>query len=196
MITAVSGSTIDLRLRQGTGSVDVTPSTKVVESSPAQLSDVTPASCIAVLPAPGSTPAQVIAQTVIVSSAVEGKCLPPVIPSGAAPPAAPSGPPAANSGVQGKVDTVSGNTITIAPEANGNTRTNVGVTDSTGYTKQADTDTEALTNGRCLSADGAKNDGGVIQAATIDLQPCPPMGGRPHHHLPPIPHIPLPHRHR
>ncbi len=195
MITSVSGSTIGLRLRQGTGSVDFTPSTKVVESSPAQLSDVTPGSCIAVLPDPGSAPGSITAKSVIVSSAIEGKCPPPVIPSGAAP-AAPSGSPAANSGVQGKVDTVSGNAISIIPEANGNTRTNVSVTDTTSYTKQAATDTEALTSGRCMSADGAKNDGGVIQAVTIDLQPCPPMGGRPHHRFPSIPHIPLPHHHR
>ena len=49
-----------------------------------------------------------------------------------------------------------------------------------------------------MSADGIKNDQGVIQAMTIDMQPCPPMGGRPHRPIPipHIPHIPLPHHHR
>jgi hypothetical protein len=42
-----------------------------------------------------------------------------------------------------------------------------------------------------MAAQGT-NHGGVLQASTIDLEPCPPMGRAHHHfHIPFLPH----HRH-
>ncbi|MBV9351540.1 MAG: hypothetical protein JOZ23_08385, partial [Mycobacterium sp.] len=37
MISSFSGNTIDLRLRQGTATVDFSPSTEIIETTPAQL---------------------------------------------------------------------------------------------------------------------------------------------------------------
>jgi hypothetical protein len=192
MISTFQGNTIGLRTREGTATVDFSPSTEIIETTPGQLSDVTPGSCVEVHPAPQSTPDAMTAQSVSVSPAVEGKCPPPPPepgPAGAPPP--PGGGPAANPGVDGKVDSVSDNTITVASATGPQTK--VTVTDTTSYSKVTPVDTEALTNGKCLSAEGTKNGSGVLQATMIDLQPCPPMGGRPRHRL----HLPfhLPHRH-
>jgi hypothetical protein len=175
MISTFEGNTITLRTREGTATVDFSPTTEIVETTPGQAGDVTVGSCVDVRPTPQSAPGAVTAQSVTVSPAVDGNC----------PPAAPEpGPP----GVTGKVDSVADNIITVA----GSPQTKVTVTGATTYSKAAPVDTEALTQGKCLSADGTKNSSGALQAAMIDLQPCPPMG-RPHHRL----HLPfhLPHRH-
>ena len=196
MISSVSGDTINLKLRQGTATVDFTPSTKITEVSSAQLSDVTTGSCVKVEPGQASDGGAPTAQSVLITPAVDGKCPPPPEsapgPAGAAP-SPPSSAPAGNPGVNGKVDSVSGNTITVATtEANGNTtHTDVTVTDLTTYTKQLPADANAITQGKCMSAEGADNDSGVLQATTIELQSCPPLGG-PRRRLP---HIPLPHHH-
>lgn len=191
MITSFSGNTISLRLRQGTATVDFAPSTEIIETTPAQLSDVTPNSCVDVRPAPQSPAGTVTAQSVTISPVVDGNCPPPPGPAGTAPSVPSSGAPAP--GVNGKVDSVSGNTITIAGAGpNGPaTQTKVTVTDTTSYSKETPADTEALTSGKCMSAVGTKDNNGVLQATTIDLEPCPPMG-RPHRRFP---HIPLPHHH-
>lgn len=63
----------------------------------------------------------------------------------------------------------------------------VTVTDATTYTKHAVTGPPAIQNGKCLAARGTKVDG-ALQATTVDLEPCPPMG-RPHHRFH-IPHHP------
>ncbi len=84
---------------------------------------------------------------------------------------------------------MTGNTIavnSIDPTGKA-THTTVTVINTTTYTKHAVTNPQAIQNGKCMAAMGTK-DGGVLQAATIDLEPCPPMG-RPHHHF----HIPWPH---
>ena len=64
------------------------------------------------------------------------------------------------------------------------------VIDTTTYTKHAVTNAQAIQQGKCLAAQGTLN-AGVLQAATIDLEPCPPMGGGHHRfHLPGLPHLP------
>jgi hypothetical protein len=186
MISTFEGNTIGLRTREGTATVDFSPSTEIIETTPGQLSDVTPGSCVEVRPAPQSAPGAVTAQSVSVSPAVDGKC-PPLAPEPG--PASPSsGAPAP--AVAGKVDAVADNTLTVANGAG--PQTTVTVTDTTTYSKATPADTEALTAGKCLSAEGTKNSSGALQATMIDLQPCPPMG-RPRHRL----HLPfhLPHRH-
>jgi hypothetical protein len=189
MISTFEGNTIGLRTREGTATVNFSPSTEIIETTPAQLSDVTPGSCVDIHPAPNSAPGAVTAQSVTVSPAANGNCPPPAPEPGPAGPAPPSsGGPAAAPAVDGKVDSVTDNVITVA----GAPQTKVTVTDTTTYAKAAPADTEALTQGKCLSAEGTKNSAGVLQATMIDLQPCPPMG-RPRHRF----HFPfhLPHRH-
>lgn len=175
MISTFEGNTITLRTREGTATVDFSPTTEIIETTPGQAGDVTVGSCVDVRPTPQSAPGAVTAQSVTVSPAVEGNC----------PPPAPEPGPA---GVTGKVDSVADNVITVA----GAPQTKVTVIDATTYAKAAPADTEALTQGKCLSADGTKDSSGALQAAMIDLQPCPPMG-HPRHRL----HLPfhLPHRH-
>ncbi len=173
LVESVSGNTIQLRTRTGSATVDFTPSTRVVEVAPAQLTDVTPGSCVNVRATPqsASTGAAVTAQAVTITGAIDGKCPPPA-------------------GFYGTVTSVAGNTIAVnSIGAGGQTiPTNVTVADTTSYSKQTVTSTQAIEHGRCMGAQGTES-AGVLHAMTISLQACPPMG-RPHHHLH-IPHLPF-----
>ena len=168
LVESVSGDTIALRTRTGSATVDFTPSTRVVEVTPAQLADVTPGSCVNVRATAQSTPtpAEITAQSVTITSAIEGKCPPPA-------------------GFYGTVTSVSGNTIAV--NGLGATPTNVTATNSTTYSRQTATGPQAIEHGKCVGAQGT-NSGGALQAMTISLEPCPPMG-RPHHHHLHIPHL-------
>lgn len=178
LVQSVSGGTIQLRTRSGSATVDFSPATRVVEQTPARLTDVTPGSCINVRATPQSAPppGAITAQAVIITPAVDGKCPPPA-------------------GFYGTVASVSGNTIAVNGLGPGgqNTPTNVTVADSTTYNKQTPSSPDAIGNGKCMGAQGTNSDG-ALQAVTIALQACPPMGGPPHR-IPHIPHIPLPHHH-
>jgi hypothetical protein len=174
LVEWVSGNTIALRTRTGSATVDFSPSTRVVEQTPAQLTDVTPGSCVNVRATPQSAPppATITAQSVMITPAIDGKCPPPA-------------------GFYGTVASVSGNTIAVSGLGPGDqtTFTNVTVADSTTYNKQTASSSQAIQHGRCMGAQGT-NSGGALQAMTIALQACPPMG-RPHHHL----HLPHLHHH-
>jgi hypothetical protein len=173
LVESVSGNAIQLRTRTGAATVDFTPSTRVFEVTPAQLTDVTPGSCINVRATPQSAPtgAAITAQSVTITPAIDGKCPPPA-------------------GFYGTVTSVSGNTIAVNSMGAGGqtTPTNVTVTNTTSYSKQAVSNDQAIEHGKCMGAHGT-NSGGVLQATTVSLEPCPPMG-RPHHH-----HLHLPHLH-
>jgi Domain of unknown function (DUF5666) len=173
LVQSVSGGTIALRTRSGSATVDFTPSTRVVEVTPAQLTDVTPGSCVNVRATPQSTPTggAITAQSVTITPAVDGKCPPPA-------------------GFYGTVTSVSGNTIAVnSIGAGGQTAlTNVTVADTTSYRKQTPSSAQAIENGKCMGAQGSQN-AGVLQAMTISLEQCPPMG-HPHHHLH-LPHFHL-----
>jgi Domain of unknown function (DUF5666) len=173
LVESVSGNAIQLRTRTGSASVDFSPATRVVEQTPAQLTDVTPGSCINVRATPQSAPppAAITAQSVTITPAIDGKCPPPA-------------------GFYGTVTSVSGSTIAV--NGLGPTPTNVTVAHSTTYNKQTPSSSEAIENGKCMGAQGT-NSAGALQAVTIALQGCPPMG-RPHHHLPQLPiHLPFHH---
>jgi hypothetical protein len=173
LVESVSGNAIQLRTRTGAATVDFTPSTRVADVTPAQLTDVTPGSCVNVRATPQSAPtgAAITAQSVTITPAIDGKCPPPA-------------------GFYGTVASVSGNTIAVDnTDARGqNTPTNVTVSNRTTYSKQTPTTTQAIEHGKCMGAQGT-NSAGVLQATTISLEPCPPMG-RPHHHLH-LPHLPF-----
>jgi hypothetical protein len=182
MISSVSGNVIRLTQRDRTpATVDFTPSTKVIEVTPAQLTDVTAGSCVDVSPTPAG--GAITAQSVEISPAEGGKC----------PPRPAAGAPRQNPGISGTVASVSGETITVTgTDAGGKTtQTNVTVTDATTYSKQAPANTEAIQQGKCMAAQGNNDNSGALQATTISLEPCPPLGGHPHH----FPHLPLPHHH-
>jgi hypothetical protein len=197
MVRSVSGNTIQLTQRDRTAAtVDLTPTTVVTEVSSAALGDVTTGSCVDVKAGPESGPpgGAITAQSVEISPAEGGQCPPPEEPGGgwasAPPPAPSSGEPAARPTIYGMVTSVSGNTIDVSSTdpAGKTTKTNLTVIDTTTYVKHTVTNTQAIQQGKCLAAQGT-NGGGALQADTVDLQPCPPMGGDHHHfHLPHIPH--------
>ena len=173
LVESVAGNAIQLRTRTGSATVDFSPSTRVVEQTPAELTDVTPGSCINVRATPQSAPppAAITAQSVTITPAIDGKCPPPA-------------------GFYGTVTSVSDNTIAVS--GLGPAPTNVTVADSTTYNKQTPSSSDAIANGKCMGAQGTNSDG-ALQAMTIALQACPPMGG-PHHHFPHLPlHLPFHH---
>ncbi|MCV7242856.1 hypothetical protein H7J83_08870 [Mycobacterium mantenii] len=176
MVQSNSDGTIALRTRTGSATVDYTPQTRVVDVTPAKLTDVTPGSCVNVRATPQSAPppGAITAQAVTVTQSADGKCPPPA-------------------GFYGTVASVSGNTIAVnglGPGGPG-AATNVTVADSTSYQRQTPSDAQDITNGKCIGAQGTQ-DGGVLHATMISVETCPPMG-HPHHHLqlPHLPHIHL-----
>jgi Domain of unknown function (DUF5666) len=196
MVNSASNGVIALRTRGGSATVDFTPSTIVTEGGPAKLTDVTAGSCVSVHAAPDGPPGSMTAQSVIVSPTVAGTCLPPPeANSGGAPPAGP--PPAKPTGLFGQVASVSGDTVVVnTPGPDGRIGpANVIVNDATTYSKDTATNDQAIVNGKCLAAQGTQGNG-ALQATAISLQPCPPMGGGHHFHLPHLPiHLPLHHHH-
>ncbi len=182
LVNSVSGNTIHLTQRNRTAAaVDFSPQTTVTELTPAKLPDVTAGSCIDVEGRPNTPPGGAItAQAVTISPAVAGRCPPP-----------PSADPGAGPGVYGTVASVTGNTIDITGiDPTGKpTHASTTVDDTTTYTKHAVTDAQAIAQGKCMAAQGTDN-GGVLHALTIDLEPCPPMGRPRHHfHFPHLPHL-------
>ena len=177
LVRSVSGNTIELTQRdRSAATVDITPKTMITELSSAALSDAKPGDCVNVRPTPQSADGAVTAQSVEISPAVAHRCPPPPNPAGA---------------VFGLVDSVADNAIKVnsVDPAGQTTHTTVTVTNTTTYTKHGVVDAQAIQNGKCMATQGNLT-GGVFQATTIDLEPCPPMG-RPHHHF----HLPWLHHH-
>jgi hypothetical protein len=158
----VAGNAAQVTQQNGNATVDFTGSTKVIEVTPAALTDVTAGSCVSVRPQEEGQGGQPItAASVRVSPAVDGKC--------------PQGKEhAKRSAVQGGVAAVAGNTINVtSTDASGNaTQTAVTVSDKTRYTKQAAANTQAISAGKCMTAKGTREGGGALQATTIDLRPA------------------------
>ena len=134
-------------------------------------------------------PGAVTAESVEISPAEGGSCPLPERPGagspGSAPPAPSSGEPGVRPGVYGTVGAVTGNTIAVtSTDLTGKTiSTNATVIGTTTYVKHVVTNAQAVQHGKCIAAQGTMSNG-VLQAATIDLEPCPPMGREHHHHLP------------
>lgn len=194
-ITSVSGNAVQVTQETGTATVDFTPSTKVIEVTPAQLTDVTTGSCVKARPTSASAPATsgaITAESVTVSQAVDGKCPQPKAPADASTTPSPTTPPpgtlAAPRSVRGTVASVAGDTITVTgTDTAGNpSQTNVTVTDTTRFSKKAPADAQALAQGKCILARGNKDDSGTLQATSITVKPavdgkCPqPASKQPH----------------
>jgi hypothetical protein len=175
LIQSVSGNTIQVSQPSGTAAVDFTPSTTVSEITPAQLTDITPGSCVSVQPdrRSGSAGGAVTARAVRIDVKADGKC---------------TQQPGRHQ-TRGQVAAVAGNTITLnTTDAQDNSsQTQVTVTDSTKYTKQTASDAHAIAQGKCIAARGTKDSGGALQAKNISVQPaengsCPGQGGKHHGH--------------
>jgi hypothetical protein len=171
LIASVSGNSAQITRENGDATVDFTATTKVDEVTPAALTDVITGSCVSVRPTHDESQVgeAVSAASVRVSPAVDGKC----------PQGMQSGHPK-RPGVQGAVASVAGDTITV--NGNDGSATTVTVTDKTRYTKQAGSSTQAITQGKCMTALGSRDGSGAFQATTINLRPasdgkCPGEGG-------------------
>lgn len=179
LIASVAGNSIQVTKEDNaTASVNFTSTTKITEAVPAGLPDVTPGSCVSVKPTEGSAPGQpVTAASVKISQSVNGACpKPPQSAPGAStttpPSLPPSQAPAKPAWVRGSVASVSGNTINVTnTDPSGNTtQTAVTVDDKTKYSKQSSANTDAITPGKCLSARGTQDNGGALQATSINLR--------------------------
>ncbi len=69
---------------------------------------------------------------------------------------------------------MAGNTIKVTvTDANGNpSQTDVTVTDKTQYTKGASATSQAIAQGKCITARGTKDGGGTLQATVVTLGPA------------------------
>jgi hypothetical protein len=177
LIASVSGDAVQVTEAAGTATVDVSPQTKVTENISAQLTDVAAGNCVSVVhkgaPAPGGA---VTATSVhLTPQEGNGKC---------------AQPKAEPDKVIGTVASVAGNTINVTvTDANGNSaQTAVTVTDTTHYTKNSSATSQAITQGKCITAHGSKDGGGKLQAKEVTLSPvnakgqCPEPAAKQHPH--------------
>lgn len=179
LIASVAGNNIQVTKEDNsTAAVNFTSTTKVTETTPAALADVTSGSCVTVRPTQEPQGGQpVTAASVKVSPSVNGAC--PAKPAGQgsgpgsstpAPPGSPA-PAPKPAPVRGSVASVSGNTINVTgTDPSGNTtQTAVTVDDKTKYSKQASATTDAIAQGKCLWARGTM-DNGTLQATSINVR--------------------------
>ena len=161
LIASVSGNAVKVTETKGTATVDVSPSTKVVETTPAQLSDVAAGNCVSVVDKPAPAPGGPVTAASVHLSPQEGdgKCAQPK-----------TGPHK----VIGTVASVAGNTINVTvTDANGNpAQTAVTVTDTTHYSKGAAATSQAIAQGKCITANGTKDGSGTLQATVVALGPA------------------------
>ncbi|BBY00420.1 DUF5666 domain-containing protein [Mycobacterium seoulense] len=181
LIASVAGNSVQVTQEDNaTAAVNFTATTKVTEVTPAALTDVTAGNCVTVRPARGGQAGQpVTAASVKVSPSVNGTCPKPkaAAPGGSpspAPSGAPTPPPARPAPVGGSVASVTGNTINVTgTDPSGNTtQTAVTVDDKTKYLKQSSATTDAIAQGKCLTARGTKDSSGALQATSINVRPA------------------------
>jgi Domain of unknown function (DUF5666) len=170
LVGSVSGGTVTLTGPKGPATVDVTPSTRVIEFTPGQLTDVTAGECVLVRPTKhGGGQPTVTAAAVLVGQADNGQC------------GGGGGGHGREHGVSGTVASVSGSSIVLT--ATDNSQTTVAVSPDTRYTKRSTADTSAISAGQCLAARGAKDGSGNLQATEVNLRPADngQCGGGRHH---------------
>lgn len=167
LVSSVSGSAVEVTEASGTATVEVSPSTKVVEDIGAQLTDVVAGNCLRVAFGPEGAQApggDVVAMAVrLTQVAPGGKC--------ALPKTEAIGMP--NGRLDGTVAAVEGNTITVSyTDAEGTpAEAHVGVTDKTRYRKDVATTAQAIAPNKCIIAQGTKGDDGKLRAKTVNVSP-------------------------
>lgn len=181
MIASVAGNSIQVTKQDNSAAtVNFTSTTKVTETMPAALTDVTSGSCVIVRPAGEAQGGQpVTAASVKVSPSVNGAC--PAKPAGQgagpgsttpAPPPGSTAPAPKPAAIRGSVASVSGNTINVTgTDTSGNTtQTAVTVDDKTKYMKQSSATTDAIAQGKCVWARGTMDNAGALQATSINVR--------------------------
>jgi hypothetical protein len=164
-IDSVSGTRIEVSGPQGSASVTFSPSTKIMELTPAKPTDITPGLCVTVRPASGAEGGTVTADAVVVGASSGGQCQKTGDADNAGLPASPLG------GFRGNVDSINAKTIVITTlGADGSkTKTTVDFNDTTLFADRHKVAADAIVEGKCIIAGGTNDTGGVLQALTINL---------------------------
>jgi hypothetical protein len=158
LIASVSGNSVAVNQRTGSATVDIAASTKIAELTPAQLTDLTPGSCVTAR-SPRDNPSAA-ARFVVIGSGADGKC---------------TAPNNARAGmVRGSVASVNGSTVVVnVMSQNGSTSTsNVAVDNTTTYLKRASATSSAIAQGKCLTARGTNDSSGTLQATNVTVAPA------------------------
>ncbi len=172
LIATETGNAVQVTENTGTATIDVSPSTKVTEFTKAQLTDIAAGNCVSVVSEPASAPGGAVTAKGVELTLPrgDGKC--------------PQPKNAQPRRVIGTVASVAGNTINVTvTDANGNpSQTHVTVADTTQYRKQASATSQAIAQGKCITAHGKKDGGGTLQANVVTLRPanngqCPQPAG-------------------
>lgn len=163
LIASVTANSLVVNEKSGTATVGFSTATKISETTPAVLTDITPGSCVSVRPGRGSDPGangSVTAAAVQISSAKNGACFANARQSAGGP------------GVlRGTVDSVDATTLVVAP-AGGTTPVTVILDSTTGYARHTPAEAGAIAQGKCVMARGTTDGSGTLQADTIALRPA------------------------
>lgn len=164
-IASVSGTMIEVSGAKGSASVAFSESTKIMELTPAKLTDITPGLCVTIRPASGTEGGVVVADAVVVGASSGGECKKTGGADNAGLPASPLG------GFRGTVDSVSDKTINITTFGADGTKANTKVefNDLTLFADRHRVKSDAIVEGKCIIAGGTNDTGGVLQALTINL---------------------------
>jgi hypothetical protein len=163
-VASVSGNAVQVSESSGTATIDLSPSAQVTDYITAQLTDVAAGICVRVIakPAPAAGSPATADLVRLSPPAGDGKC--------------PQEKHAATSpnkhiAAGGTVASVEGNNIKVADiDADGKpAQTEVTVTDKTQYSKGVPANSQAVAQGKCISARGTKDGGGTLQASFVDL---------------------------
>lgn len=164
-IDSVSGTRIEVSGVRGSASVTFSPSTKIMELTPAKLTDITPGLCVTIRPASGAEGGTVTADAVVVGASSGGECKKTGGADNAGLPASPLG------GFRGTVDSVNEKTILITTFGTDGSKTQstIETTDTTLFADRHKVTADAIVEGKCIIAGGTNDTGGVLQALTINL---------------------------
>ena len=158
MIASVSGNTVQVNQKNGTATVDITGSTKIAEITSAQLTDVTPGSCLTAR-MPRDSAQGTPARHVMIAPATNGGCNSPQNARAAL--------------VRGTVASVNGNNVVVNVNQNGSTsQANVTVDNDTTYTKRVSATSASIAQGKCLAAQGTDDTSGALQATKFTVAPA------------------------
>lgn len=164
-IASVSGMRIEVSSPEGSASVSFTDSTKIMELTPATLTDITPGLCVTIRPASGAEGGTVVADAVVVGASSGGECKKTGGADNAGLPRTPLG------GFRGTVDSVTGTTIALTTFGTDGSKTNstIETNDLTLFADRHRVKADAVVEGKCIIAGGTNDTGGVLQAQTINL---------------------------
>jgi len=164
-IASVSGTRVEVSSPKGAASVALSESTRVMELTPAKLSDITAGLCVTIRPASGAEGGTVVADAVVVGVNKNSECKKTNAQDNAGLPRSPLG------GFRGSVDSVTGTTIALTTYGADGSKMNTTVetNDLTLFADRHQVKADAIVEGKCIIARGNKDTGGVLQVDTINL---------------------------